>query len=126
MKSLEHSETLLEACIEQFRQTWADCEKLFFRALEDSEHSRIQLQFKPTLDLSENAPLVTSTLHWKDKATERGISVVKTYSSSTTKKELPDPNQPELPVGPAKELPHGGLPDRTPIVSVKRKRKTKQ
>ena len=96
---LEVSDILLAEAKTQLEQAWKECEKMFFRALEDSDKSTVQLVFKVTPDLSEAAPLVTSTLGWKDKAVERGIKVTKSYSSNPQRKELEDPSQSILPLG---------------------------
>lgn len=98
---LEVSEIIIQEAKRQLEVAMRECEKMYLRAIEDSEKSTTMLVFKFTPDLSESAPLVTSSLHWKDKATERGINVTKSYSSNPQRKELEDPNQAPLPLPPA-------------------------
>lgn len=81
----------------------ADIEKLyekhgskFFDALEESEQKTLTLNFGVTINLKEAAPIITTEVSFKDKTTESGMDVSKTYRATTTN-ELDDPSQPSLP-----------------------------
>lgn len=88
---------ILEKFITHVRDVlWPKCEKKFLSALDDSERKKIQVNFATLLDLSEAQPVVDTTISFKDKCTEGGMDVIKTFRLSTTD-QLDDPNQPGLP-----------------------------
>lgn len=70
----------------------------FMQALEDSDKRTITLHFRSTLDMSENAPVVTTTLKFKDHTKEHGMDVIKSFSAGETD-VLDDPSQPGLGIG---------------------------
>lgn len=84
----------------------------FMKALEDSDKRTITLHFRSTLNMSENAPVVTTTLKFKDKTKEHGMDVIKSFSAGETD-VLDDPNQPGLGIGePEPEQEPASVPAR--------------
>jgi hypothetical protein len=83
----------------------------FFDALEDSEKKRLDLNFTHTIDLSENAPVIDTGIAFKDKTTEKGMDVNKTFHASN-RTQHDDPTQPPLPGAerPPEDTTHGGPP----------------
>lgn len=66
------------------------------QALEDSDRKTITLNFSLVLDMSEQAPVFDTCLAFKDKDTEGGMDVTKTFRVKRRKK-FEDPNAPFLP-----------------------------
>lgn len=85
------------------KQVMAHIEKLydkyggkFFDALEDADSKKLNMDFTATVDLSDTAPVVTTSISFKDKCQEAGMQVNKTFSADITD-VLDDPSQPALP-----------------------------
>lgn len=87
---------LLFKALTHVGKLWARCETKFMDAMDGSDRKQIQVNFGVILNTKERAPVVDTTISFKDKAKESGISVVKTYRLSETD-ELEDPDAPPLP-----------------------------
>lgn len=68
----------------------------FFEALEDSDSKTLNMDFTATINLADSAPVVTTTISFKDKCQEAGMQVTKTFKADITD-VLEDPSQPEIP-----------------------------
>lgn len=102
MEVIEHSEEMLKQAINQLTAHWRKAEQKFCSSMEDTPRRKLNLKLDLTLDCSENTPVVTTDLSWKDNDTEVDLKVVKTYHTTQIKTVLPDPSQPEL----LEEEPH--------------------
>lgn len=87
---------LLFKALTHVGKLWSRCEGKFMDAMDGSDRKQIQVSFGVILNTKERAPVVDTTISFKDKAKESGISVVKTYRLSETD-ELEDPDAPPLP-----------------------------
>lgn len=87
---------LLFKALTHVGKLWSRCESKFMDAMDGSDRKQIQVSFGVILNTKERAPVVDTTISFKDKAKESGISVVKTYRLSETD-ELEDPDAPPLP-----------------------------
>lgn len=94
---LEQSQDMWRSVIKQFADHWAKGRETFCRNMADSDRRRINLKLDITLDASENAPVVSTDLSWKDSDEEGGLKVVKTFHTGLVKAVMKDPNQPDLP-----------------------------
>lgn len=90
------SERLRASFLEQASELWEKCDSKFFEALDESDSKRIKLAFGASLNLKEREFVVDVDLAFKDKTTEGGLEVNKTFHASKRVK-LNDPEQPELP-----------------------------
>lgn len=90
------SDQLLESAVEQFRNLWRKCHGKFFDAIEESEQKKLKLSFGVDLNLSESEPVVAVDLCFKDKTTEGGLDVVKSFHAKQRDK-LENPDAPALP-----------------------------
>ena len=107
---------LLEQFITDVRYLWGEAEKKFMQALEDNERRTIMLTFGCVLDLSEQAPVFDTKLSFKDKDTEAGMDVIKSFSVKRRTK-FEDPSAPLLPGiegGDEGGNSDGGRPDPDP------------
>lgn len=87
---------LLHKVLTHVGKLWVRCEGKFMDAMDGSDRKQIQVSFASILNTKERAPVVDTTIIFKDKGKESGISVVKTYRLSETD-ELEDPDAPALP-----------------------------
>lgn len=87
---------LLHKTLMHVGHLWLKHEKKFMNAMDDSQRKQIQVNFATILNTKEAAPVVDTTISFKDKAKESGMDVIKTYRDSETD-EIPDPNAPMLP-----------------------------
>jgi len=95
-KFKKDSDRLKKSFLEQAEELWETCFPKFFEALEESESKKIKLSFGASLNVKERENVVDVDLAFKDKTTESGLDVVKTFHASKRSK-LPDPDQPDLP-----------------------------
>lgn len=116
---LSYSKDCKEAFLQQADQLWEDYQENFFKAIEDAPNKKLQLVMKTDLDLSSGGPVVLSGLEFKDRDTEHGMEVTKTYRSPKERLQLPDPNQPEL-------LGEGETADATVPAPAKKPRRAKK
>ena len=87
---------LLIPVLQQVAKLFTKGGKKFMDAMDDSQRKQIQLNYAVVLNTKENAPVVDTTLSFKDKCKESGMDVIKTFRISETE-ELEDPTQPGLP-----------------------------
>lgn len=87
---------LLIPVLQQVAKLFTKGGKKFMDAMDDSQRKQIQLNYAVILNTKENAPVVDTTLSFKDKCKESGMDVIKTFRISETE-ELEDPTQPGLP-----------------------------
>src|SRR5690349_3925187 len=95
VKELQHPE-LLEKLLAHVEKLYRDHEKRFIQALEDSDRRKIQLGFDSVLDLSDSAPDVDTSLTFKDRDEEGGMTVTKTFKARI-REHMDDPNQEQIP-----------------------------
>ena len=87
---------LKKSFLEQAEALWDKCDSKFFEALEESESKRLKLNFGCHVNISEREFVVDVDLSFKDKTTEGGLEVNKTFHAKNRDK-LDDPDQPSLP-----------------------------
>jgi hypothetical protein len=104
---------LLHKALGHVGKLWTRCEKKFMDALDGSERKTIQVGFSVLLNLKERAPVVDTTISFKDKTKESGMSVIKTFRLSETD-ELEDPDAPPLPGVDMEAAKAGRLADGAP------------
>jgi hypothetical protein len=92
----QDSTRLKKSFLEQAEALWDKCDGKFFEALEESESKRLKLNFGVAMNLSEKEFVVDVDLSFKDKTTEGGLDVNKTFHAKRRDK-LDDPEQPDLP-----------------------------
>lgn len=90
------SARLKASFLEQAEELWDKCDKKFFEALDESESKRLKISFGASLNLKEREYVVDVDIAFKDKTTEGGLEVNKTFHASRRAK-LEDPEQPPLP-----------------------------
>jgi hypothetical protein len=87
---------LLHRALTHAGKLWIRCEKKFMDAMDGSDRKQIQVSFGVIINTKEKMPVVDTTISFKDKTKESGMSVIKTYRLSETE-ELEDPEAPPLP-----------------------------
>lgn len=95
-KQNKDSVRLKKSFLEQAEGLWDKCDGKFFEALEESESKRLKLNFGCSINMSEREFVVDADLSFKDKTTEGGLEVNKTFHAKNREK-LEDPSQPNLP-----------------------------
>lgn len=90
------SQLLLDKFLSQASELWHKHHGKFEAALDESDRKKIKLHFDCDLDLSESAPVVDTEISFKDKTTESGMNVIKTFRAGT-RAQMEDPNQLPLP-----------------------------
>lgn len=100
---------ILEKILKDVEDLYRQCEKKFMNALEDSDRRKIQLNYSFLIDKSDSVPQLDTALKFKDKTSESGMSVIKTFTIRA-KTQMEDPNQPALP-GTGPEDTNGGGED---------------
>jgi len=95
-KEIENAE-VFEVVARHVEQLYTAHERRFMDALEANDKKTLMLNFRVTLDLSDNAPVVTTRIGFKDVTVEDGMDVTKNYSDKARVK-LDDPREPRLPL----------------------------
>ena len=97
---------LRKTAVKNFEALYDKHASKFFDALEDNEKKRLNLNIVHTFDLGESAPVVSTSIMFKDKTTEGGMDVVKTFRAGNAVQE-DDPDQTQLPGTTADDLEKG-------------------